>query len=81
MLSSRYLKYSYDFSAFAFAVSAKLYSIALDFAPPVVAIICQLCLPTQNFFMLRSASYLDIKITSRAGNQAVLCWKEKLEVN
>lgn len=73
-----YLKNSYGLSPFALTVSARLYIIALASAPFFESMICQFFLPTQNFLMLRSASYSDIRIICRAGNSPFYIGPEKL---
>ena len=44
----RYSKYSYGFRLFAFAVSAMLYMMVLDFASTMVSIITQFFFPMQS---------------------------------
>lgn len=45
----RYSKYSYGLRLFAFAVSAMLYMMALDFAPAMVSIITQFSFLCRNY--------------------------------
>ena len=61
--SRRYLKYSYGFSSFAFAVSAILYHTALAFAPLTVSMTCQFFFPRQKGRIALSAAYPYISIS------------------
>ena len=78
---SKYLKYSYGFRLFAFAVSAILYAIALAWAPLMVSMIFQFFLPTQNGRIARSAAYADIRISCGTKSQELRHGKEELPVS
>ncbi len=75
------LKYSYTFRLFAFAVSTRLYMIALAFAPDMVSIITKFFLPIQKSLMDCSANYPNIRINQRAGYKAFHSRKEELRYN
>jgi hypothetical protein len=62
--NSRYSRYVYTLSPFAFAVSTILYTAALASAPFGVSANNQFFLPTQNGRILFSASYLYMRISS-----------------
>ena len=62
IVSSTCLKYVVGTQSVHMAVSAMLYRIPLASAPFFVAEICQFFFPTQNFLMLRSQAYADIRI-------------------
>ena len=72
-VSSR-LKYSKIFIIFAFAVSTRLYRIALAFAPLEDSIITKFFRPMVKGRIACSAFYTDIRIICGTSNSSILYW-------
>ena len=72
-VSSR-LKYSKVFIMFAFAVSTRLYRIALAFAPLEDSIITKFFRPMVKGRIACSAVYTDIRIICGTSNSSILYW-------